>query len=340
MPPTYLSPPLRLGLPPRIGVPAVAAARTLSLLAVLLTFCSPPAAPVSTPAPVMTPTPPIPDFIILAYATDAIVVETVPFDQLTHINYAFLIPNPDGTFAPLANSWKISKLIETAHSRGVRVCLSVGGWGWDEQFEQMASNPQARAAFVRNLVAILDQFQFDGADIDWEYPDPGQSAQNFLTLMTDLRAAMPDKLLTAAVIAYGDETGQGIPSESFALMDFVNIMTYDGPDHGTLEQFERGLTYWQGRGLPPEKTVMGVPFYSRPTGIPFSKLVREDPAAAQTDSYEYVGALQVYNGIPTIQAKTRAAMERAGGIMFWALDHDATGELSLVNAIFQTVRHP
>lgn len=312
----------------------------LSLLAALLTFCAPPAAPGSTPAPFMTSTPSAPDFIILAYATDAIVVETVPFDQLTHINYAFLIPNPDGTFAPLANSWKIGKLIEAAHGRGVRVCLSVGGWGWDAQFEQMAADPQARAAFVRNLVAVLDQFQFDGADIDWEYPDPGQSAQNFLALMTELRAAMPGKLLTTAVIAYGDETGQGIPAESFAVMDFVNIMTYDGPDHGTLEQFERGLTYWQGRGLPPEKTVMGVPFYSRPGSIPFSKLVKADPAAAQTDSYEYVGALQVYNGIPTIQAKTRTAMQRAGGIMFWALDHDATGEFSLVNAIFQTAHNP
>jgi len=29
-------------------------------------------------------------------------------------------------------------------------------------------------------------------------------------------------------------------------------------------------------------------------------------------------------------------MEKAGGMMFWALDHDAQGELSLVNAIYQT----
>jgi hypothetical protein len=33
-------------------------------------------------------------------------------------------------------------------------------------------------------------------------------------------------------------------------------------------------------------------------------------------------------------------MERAGGIMFWALDHDAQGDLSLVNAIHQVVQKP
>jgi hypothetical protein len=33
-------------------------------------------------------------------------------------------------------------------------------------------------------------------------------------------------------------------------------------------------------------------------------------------------------------------MEKANGIMFWALDHDAQGEFSLVNAIYQTVHQP
>jgi chitinase len=310
----------------------------LGLLTVSLAACAPAAAPVSAPAPTMTAAPP--DFIILAYVTDALVVEVVPFEQLTHINYAFIIPNSDGTFAPLANSWKIRKLIETAHSHNVRVCISVGGWGWDEQFEQLAASSETRAAFVKNLAAAVDEYGFDGADIDWEYPDPGQSAQNFLALMTELRAAMPDTLLTAAVISHGDEYGQGIPAESFALMDFVNIMTYDGPDHGTLEQFEKGLNYWQARGLPPEKTVMGAPFYSRPDGISFAKLVQADPAAARTDSFEYFGAQQNYNGLPTIQVKTRIALQQAGGMMFWTLEHDAPGEFSLLKAIYDTAHTP
>jgi chitinase len=81
---------------------------------------------------------------------------------------------------------------------------------------------------------------------------------------------------------------------------------------------------------------MGVPFYGDPN-MPYYKIVQADPSAAQTDSFDYYGTTYHYNGIPTIQAKTRIALEKAGGMMFWALDHDAQGELSLVNAIYETV---
>jgi hypothetical protein len=40
--------------------------------------------------------------------------------------------------------------------------------------------------------------------------------------------------------------------------------------------------------------------------------------------------------MPTVQAKTRIAMQKASGIMFWTLDHDVQGEFSLLNAIYQT----
>lgn len=287
----------------------------------------------------MSPTPTTPPFIILAYATEGIFADIIPYDKLTHINYAFLTPKADGTFNRIANSWKLKQIAETGHAQNVRVSISVGGWGWDAQFEELAANPESRSAFVKNLTVFVDEYQLDGVDVDWEYPDPGQSSQNFLALIKELRAAMPEKLLTTAVVSYGDDNGIGVPNASFELFDFVNIMTYDGPDHGTMEQFERGLSYWSGRGLPEEKIVMGVPFYGDPN-TPYFKIVQADPSAAQLDSFDYSGTILHYNGIPTIQAKTRIAMQKAGGIMFWALDHDAQGDLSLVNAIHQTVQEP
>ena len=321
----------------------------LCLLAVLLSSCTGPATPVNTPQPtslpIMSPTPTARPFIILAYATDGIIAELIPYDQLTHINYSFLTPKADGTFNPIHNSWKLKQIVETGHNHDVKVSISVGGWGWDAQFEELAANPESRAAFVQNLSAFVDEYQLDGADIDWEYPDAGESSQNFLALIKELRIAMPDKLLTTAVVSYGDDNGIGIPTESFELFDFVNIMTYDGPDHGSMEQFEKGLSYWGERGLPKEKIVMGVPFYShvkdsRAEGVSYAKMIQADPSAAQTDEFDYYGMMQIYNGIPTIQRKTEIALQRASGIMFWALNHDAQGELSLVNAIYQTVHTP
>ena len=81
---------------------------------------------------------------------------------------------------------------------------------------------------------------------------------------------------------------------------------------------------------------MGVPFYGAPD-MPYFKLIQDAPAAAQTDVYEDSGLSFHYNGIPTIQTKTNMAMKKANGIMFWALDYDTQGDLSLVNAIYQTL---
>ena len=322
----------------------------LSLLAVLLTSCSAPTASsasneMDTPIPAtMTPAPP--PFRIVAYATEGIIESLIPYDKLTHINYAFLTPKDDGTFNPINNDWKLNLIVQNAHTHNVKVLISVGGWGWDKQFETVAANPAARSVFVQNLKAFVDKYQLDGTDIDWEYPAPGQSSQNFLALIKELHDAMPAKLLTAAVVSYGDDNGAGVPNEAFTLFDFVNVMTYDGPDHGTMEQFNHGLSYWSQRGLPKEKIVMGLPFYSHAKnapaaeGIPYSKLIKADPAAAQTDTFAYAGGPQIYNGIPTIQAKTKLAMEQASGVMFLNLDQDAPGDLSLVNAIYQVVDTP
>src|SRR5262247_2091385 len=104
----------------------------LCLFAVLLFSCSAPATPVNTvqptSPPIMSPTPTARPFIILAYATEGIIPEIIPYEQLTHINYSFLTPKEDGTFNQLANSWKLKKIVETSHEHDVQVSISVGGW--------------------------------------------------------------------------------------------------------------------------------------------------------------------------------------------------------------------
>ncbi len=278
-------------------------------------------------------------FRVIGYVTQAVVVENVPFDQLTHINYAFLIPNADGTFEMLPNGWKLESIVETAHENGVQVLISVGGWGWDAEFEAMAANPETRKVFVQELTSFVEQYHLDGADIDWEYPDPGESAQNFLSLIQELRAAMPDKLITTAVVSQG-ATGEGVLSETFDIFDFVNIMAYDGGDpHSSFELAEAAFDYWLGRSLPPEKAVLGLPFYAHPNFTPYWKIVKQDSEAAYLDEFEYLGATLDYNGIPTIQEKTLLAKERGSGVMIWTIEYDSQDENSLVIAINRALQN-
>lgn len=313
------------------------------LLFVFLLACSQTSVtPAEKPVLPMTPTISVPaeePFRIIGYFTEAGIVERVPFDRLTHINYAFILLNEDGSLKPIANSWKLKNLVKTAHQNGVRVLPSVGGWGWDAQFEAMADDPIARKAFVKNILAVVDEYDLDGVDIDWEYPDAGQSAKNYAALMHELRLALPEgMLLTAAVPALGSNADNFLPV-TFADVDFLNVMVYDG-DHGAghspYQYAVDSLAYWAGQGLQKEKTVLGVPFYGHPGSVAYRKLVDEDPSAAQRDSMEYSGATVYYNGVPTIIEKTKLAMEKGSGVMFWTLEGDTIDDTSLIKAIFDT----
>lgn len=268
-------------------------------------------------------------------------VNAIQYDKLTHINYAFIVPTAQGGLTgPSSGDARLRSLVQTAHARGVKVLIAVGGWnnGNDSGFEQLAANPSTRTAFVNNLVNYVVQAGLDGADIDWEYPDPGASAQNFQALMRELSVALHSrgKLLTAAVVASG-YTGGGIPTATFADVDFLNLMAYDGGHpHSTYTYAVQSLDYWLGRGLPKDKAVLGVPFYGRSpsTYVGYKDLVARDSQAPYKDN---VGDVY-YNGIATIQSKARLGHQRGGGVMIWDISDDATGSASLLTAIAQVLQ--
>ncbi len=81
---------------------------------------------------------------------------------------------------------------------------------------------------------------------DWVYPKAGPSSETFLALMRELRAALPKAImLTAAVAALG-RNADGIPTETFALIDFANLMVYDGnPADHLCDGWKRGCE-WTG----------------------------------------------------------------------------------------------
>ncbi len=275
-------------------------------------------------------------FRVIGYATDwEGQVNPAQLPYLTHVNYAFLLPNADGSVNDIANPRILENLAEQAHAKNVKVLISIGGWGPDKEFEQLAASPESRQRFVKAVVDFVQQYHLDGADVDWEYPKANTpSADNFTALMRALREQLPpDKLLTAAV-AVG-ENAAGVQAEVFDLVDFLNIMAYDGPgqNHSSYEFAEEALNYWRQRGLPPNKTVLGVPFYSRPGEAPYRKLVAADPAAAQADEIEYGGSTTYYNGIPTMQKKTELARRFGSGIMIWTIASDTLDETSLLKAI-------
>jgi len=168
--------------------------------------------------------------------------------------------------------------------------------------------------------------------------------QNYLALMRELRGALPGQLLTSAVPALGGAR-YDLPERDlqsyFDTVDFLNLMAYDGgTPHSPYTYSVAALDYWLGAGLSPAKAVLGVPFYARDAGsqsMPYYQLVQADAGASALDEFSLGGVEYNYNGIPTIERKTRLAMQRASGVMIWALEDDAQGPAaSLLTAIYAT----
>jgi hypothetical protein len=264
----------------------------------------------------------------------------IQYNKLTHINYAFVLPNSNGSLGGLDNPSKLQSIVSLGHAANTKVSISIGGWndGNDSAFEALAGNATARTAFVNNVVNLVNQYNLDGVDIDWEYPDPGTSANNYTALMSQLSTAMHSrgKLLTAAVVSEGG-TANGVQPAVFGYVDWLNIMTYDGGSpHANYDWSVNAVNFWKGRGLPASKAVIGVPIYSRPSYLTFADLVSRDPANANRDCVTINGSNECYNGLTTVRRKTSWAMANGGGIMFWELSQDATGGNSLISAAYET----
>lgn len=310
------------------------------LLALVLIGCSAAVAPTVSPSP--TPLVRTEPFKVVGYVTPAANIDAIDFSLLTHINYSFLIPRANGTTRPFGAPNHLRKVVAQAQKHDVKVLIAVGGWGWDKEFETLAADPAIRAKLAKRVAEFCATYELDGVDIDWEYPNAGASAANFAALAMDFRSALPaGALVTAAVLADATDAA-GVSTDAVGHLNFINLMAYDGPrnNHSSLAMAERSLATWLARGIHPDKLVLGVPFYARPSGAAYRALLANDAATASGDRILYKGVEQNYNGPATIRRKTEFALQLAGGIMIWELSQDARGSDSLLRVIGETVAAP
>lgn len=185
-------------------------------------------------------------------------------ELVTHINFAFghVSETFDGVYIPDKKGLKkVARL--KRHHPGLKVLLSVGGWG-SGRFSEMAASPERRLSFAKRCRRIVRKYRLDGIDIDWEYPtssaagissSPGDS-DNFTLLMECLRDVLGDgKLLTMASVCSARYVNF---KEVLPYVDYVNVMAYDMGDEYTYQQAAAAHI---AAGVPPSKLVLGMPFY-------------------------------------------------------------------------------
>ncbi|MCL5029982.1 MAG: glycosyl hydrolase family 18 protein [Bacteroidetes bacterium] len=199
----------------------------------------------------------------------------IDYKSLSYIAMSFIYPNADGSIS--VDSWFLNpQLVQSAHQHGVKVIVSVGGYGGSNGFSPMAADTSARRKFVANLVNFCLTNNFDGADLDWEYPAAGDR-NNFTALCSQLRQAFNDASIStlSAAIPSQDWNNAYDISKLNNYLDWYGIMTYDF--YGTWEKtsgndaplysspkqsgsMDNSVNYYLNKGMPKNKLCVGMPF--------------------------------------------------------------------------------
>ncbi|CAB3371424.1 Hypothetical predicted protein [Cloeon dipterum] len=176
----------------------------------------------------------------------------------------------------------------------LKILMAIGGWSFGTQkFKDMSSTRYARQTFIYSSIPFLRDRNFDGLDMDWEYPKGSDDKKNFVLLLKELREAFeaeaqevkkPRLLLTAAVPVGPDNVRGGYDVPAVAgYLDFINLMAYDF--HGKWERetghnaplyapssdsewrkqlsVDHAASMWVKLGAPKDKLVIGMPTYGR-----------------------------------------------------------------------------
>ncbi|KAF3229694.1 hypothetical protein TWF106_000082 [Orbilia oligospora] len=220
--------------------------------------------------------------------------EKIPSQAFTHINVAFAEISADFklTFNDLPLIGRIGRL--KARSPALNIFISVGGWGFSDpgptqtRWSDMASTSASRAVFIRSVMDFLELADFDGVDLDWEYPGAddrgGKSAdfENYVSLVREMRIAF-------SMRNPGWDITMAIPTSYWYLRHFdvkglqshlswFNLMSYDlhglwdaenpyiGPyvyGHTNLTEIGAALDLLLRNDVKMQNVVMGMGFYGR-----------------------------------------------------------------------------
>ncbi|KIM43625.1 carbohydrate-binding module family 5 protein [Hebeloma cylindrosporum] len=200
--------------------------------------------------------------------------------------------------------------------RNLKVLLSIGGWTYSQAGHfNFVTSASARATFVSNAVQLVEDYGFDGIDIDFEYPSNSAQGQGLADLMTSLRSAFDSLasrkgdstpyLITAAVAAGAANYANLKVPQMNAAMNFWNLMAYDYAGSwltfadnqanlygGARTGFntDSAVKFYQGAGATTSKIVMGMPLYGRAfentagLGQPYSGI---GPGTIEAGVYSY-----------------------------------------------------
>ena len=221
----------------------------------------------------------------------------VPAENLTHLFYAFARLEEDGRVEvdnkDLALKAKypdgkgvkgvkghLGQLVELKKAYPhLKTIASIGGWELSMHFSGLAKTKEGRIKVARNAVEFMRKYEFDGVDIDWEFPVVGskykdkqcpEDKKNYTLLMQEIRNELDlwgsidgKKYLLTSALTVSPYRQKHLEIEKLSkLFDFINVMVYDM--HGRWVKDKTGHL----SALYPSKAIKGIdPNISGDAGI-------------------------------------------------------------------------
>lgn len=215
-------------------------------------------------------------------------VDDIPVNKYTHLVYAFAVLS-DHSYTAVQHDSNLDGSNYRAfvnlkrRNPGLKVLLGLGGWTdshGSNKYSRLVSSSERRRNFVRSVVDLLQEYGFDGLDLDWEYPGAGDE-QGFTALIKELKSEFRRHhlMLTISISACLQENGGGYNFPAIVPhLDLIMLMTYDfhgswsssvnhpaplssQPRCHTNYNVKAAVGQLQRRGVPNGKIVVGLPFY-------------------------------------------------------------------------------
>lgn len=180
--------------------------------------------------------------------------EDIDWDAITHLTYYTLYIGADGKLQSSLdpaernnfNTDRIRSIVSAAKQHDTKIIFSIGDWGNYQEFSSAISTPQHRADFIETIDRFIEDFEFDGVNLNLIPIRPGDE-NNYLLFIEELSQRF-DALQTAA----GERPVLAVSAQNSDFFVYKNIQEYaDQINIFTFEMAQpwEGWQAWHGSAL-------------------------------------------------------------------------------------------